>query len=190
MFAYCGNDPACHKDASGHVQDYIREENYWGVYVVVAVAACVVIAANDSGETKEVADNVISYVQQILEIGKELVRRDQTVYVMCYTDEATYGKNKVGYVGRTNDLKRRTREHKRDRSKDKLKNPTAVATGLTKNEAVVFEQILISAFTLDDLINRRREIGIKNLADVIISDRIIALQEGFVESELLCMMER
>lgn len=38
-----------------------------------------------------------------------------------------------------------------------------VATGLTKNEAIYVEQMLISTYTLDYLINARREIAKRNI---------------------------
>ena len=37
-------------------------------------------------------------------------------------------------------------------------------TGLTKTEARAMEQILISAYTLDNLLNARREIAVGNVA--------------------------
>ena len=187
MFAYCANNPACTKDASGHALDYLRDVAFLGVCAVAYCTACAVCA---SGVLDQVAEKVISYVQQILEEEKKLVRRDQTVYVMCYLDEAKYGKDTVGYVGRTNDLNRRKNEHRRDRTKDCLGDPIAIVTGLTIDEAKVVEQMLISAYTLDALENRRREIGINKLSAAEITDYIISLEMGVAESEILCLMER
>ena len=112
-------------------------------------------------------------------------------YVLkCYKDEAQYGKNTVGYVGRTNDLDRRAKEHERDSSKVCLGKPIAVVTGLTIGEARIVEQLLISAYTLEALENHRREIGVNKLSSVNITDYIISLEMGVAESEMLCLMEQ
>jgi predicted GIY-YIG superfamily endonuclease len=69
----------------------------------------------------------------------------------------------VHYVGRTNDPRRREREHKSFLSTKKNYDMTVVMTGLDKNSARAWEQILISAYTLDALDNARREIAVANV---------------------------
>ena len=69
---------------------------------------------------------------------------------------------KVEYVGRTIDPVRRQREHEKDPTKAHLKPLEVKFTGLTKNDARTVEQILISAYTLDNLLNAHREIAAKN----------------------------
>ena len=68
------------------------------------------------------------------------------------------------YVGRTNDPGRRLYEH-HDTVHPWRQNyiMTVVATGLTKDDAILLEQTLISAYTLNYLENARREIAVKNV---------------------------
>jgi len=40
---------------------------------------------------------------------------------------------------------------------------TVLVTGLTKNEAMLWEQLIISAYTVDYLENARREISVRNV---------------------------
>ena len=56
-------------------------------------------------------------------------------------------------------------EHKRDPLHPERKNYNMVvlASGLTKEQAMALEQILISAFTLGNLENARREISAGNI---------------------------
>lgn len=71
--------------------------------------------------------------------------------------------NIVKYVGRTNNPKRRLDEHRRSNSPKRDYDMRVVITGLTKSEAMVAEQVLISAYTLKYLDNARREIAAKNV---------------------------
>jgi len=93
-------------------------------------------------------------------------------------------------VGRTNDPSRRKNEHNRDPKKENLDELEVVYTGLTKNEARLVEQALISVYTLDTLQNARREIASHNIfkfqSDI---GRVTSLWSGAIESELLCLME-
>jgi len=64
-------------------------------------------------------------------------------------------------------------------------------TGLTKTEARAMEQILISAYTLDNLLNARREIAVGNVAGFTGRiDNVISIFEGVAEDELLNLMGR
>ena len=88
-------------------------------------------------------------------------KRTHHVYILQDPQQ----KNITKYVGRTNDPDRRMREHKRDPLHPERKNYNMVVlvSGLTKEQAMVIEQILISAFTLGNLENARREISVGNL---------------------------
>ena len=96
----------------------------------------------------------------------------------------------VSYVGRTNDPERRQAEHERDSRKQNLSPLEVVAAGLTKNQARLLEQTLISAYTLDVLQNARREIAPRNIFKLQSdANRVASLLGGLIESELLCLME-
>ena len=127
----------------------------------------------------------ISIIKNNVEINRPTPHKDQSVYIMRDKNSL-----KVSYVGRTNDPVRRQKEHERDVSKRNLLSLEVVATGLTKNEARVLEQAIISAYTVNMLQNKRREIAPHNIfkfqSDV---GRIASLWSGLVESELLCLME-
>ena len=87
--------------------------------------------------------------------------RDNSVYVLKDPNDS----NLVKYVGRTNDPGRRLYEHQHDplhywRHDYTM---TVVVTGLTKDEAMLWEQTIISAYTLGYLENARREIAVKNV---------------------------
>ena len=62
---------------------------------------------------------------------------------------------------------RRTREHRRDPSKDGLSNPQVKYTLATVGEARAVEQALIAAYTIEHLRNRRREIAPNKLNDFV-----------------------
>ncbi|MBS3938335.1 MAG: RHS repeat protein, partial [Peptococcaceae bacterium] len=85
-------------------------------------------------------------------------QRDNSVYV--WVDPAN--SNKVMRVGRTNNFDRRRGEH-RDMLDSTQYRMVPVMTGLAKAEAIGVEQTLISVYTLDALVNARREIARGNL---------------------------
>ena len=61
-----------------------------------------------------------------------------------------------------------------------------IATGLSVNEARVMEQIIISAYTKDCLLNARREISVGNIKGFVENIRNVChLIEGVTEDELL-----
>ena len=70
----------------------------------------------------------------------------------------------VKYVGRTNDPGRREQEHKHDPVHPWREDyvMTVVKSGLTLEQAIAWEQVTISAYTLRYLENARREIAVKN----------------------------
>lgn len=64
-------------------------------------------------------------------------------------------------------------------------------TNLTVSEARYVEQLLISTYTLENLLNARREISIQKLDSFKNStDNVLKLFANFVEDELLNLMER
>lgn len=179
LFAYCYNNPIVLADSNGNSPVAIAAA-LWGIAkTVVTAAACAVLAV---AAGTAIGDTIKEAVESIERPAKY---RDQSVYIM--RDENS---KKVMYVGRTNDPKRRQDEHSRDPRKEHLAKLEVVYTGLTKNEARVVEQALISAYTLPALDNARREIAPHNVlkfhSDV---SQVISLWDGMIESELLCLME-
>ena len=178
MFAYCGNNPIVNSDASGMM--HIREAGFggfgggglivdtsgWG-YVGVTVVATVVISTVEN----------TSYQGPV---------RDQSVYVM--RDKIS---KKVQYVERTNCPERRQHEHDRDLRKSNLLPLEVKFSGLTKREAQVMEQVLISAYSLDYLSNARREIAVGNVGGFTREiGNIVTIFGGVAEDELLNLMGR
>ena len=112
--------------------------------------------------------------------------RNQSVYVMRNSTTKD-----VQYVGRTNNPIRRQREHDRDPNKAHLDPLEVKFTGLTRIEARVMEQVVISAYTLQNLDNARREIAVGNVSGFAGKmNNIINIFGGAMESELLSLMGR
>ncbi len=64
-------------------------------------------------------------------------------------------------------------------------------TNLTVSEARYVEQLLISTYTLENLLNARREISIRKLDSFKNStDNVLKLFANLAEDELLNLMER
>lgn len=83
----------------------------------------------------------------------------------------------VKYVGITNSPKRRSDEHQRNPDKRVL-TMKVVKTGMTKGEARLAEQALVSTYTLSNLLNRRREIARGNIQGAMKYDRVISEMIG------------
>lgn len=112
--------------------------------------------------------------------------RNHNVYIM--RDETT---RKVKYVGRTISPDQRQIQHNRDPRKTNLKPLEVKFSGLTKNEARIMEQVLISTYTLDSLANCRREIAVGNVKGFIGEmNNIISIFDGMLEDEILNLMGR
>lgn len=95
----------------------------------------------------------------------------------------------VQYVGRTNNPIRRQSEHAKDPKKANLQPLEVKFSGLTKSEARAMEQVLISTYSLDNLINARRKIATGNVGGFAGKmGNIISIFDGAVEDELLNLM--
>lgn len=104
------------------------------------------------------AGEIVNAIATKISIPKEETF-DNNVYVLTGSDQ------RVHYVGITNDVGRREDEHRYDKKHDwrSAYNMTVVATGLTRSQARMYEQVLISAYTIDAIENARREIAVRNL---------------------------
>lgn len=112
--------------------------------------------------------------------------RNQSVYVM--RDSTTKA---VQYVGRTNNPVRRQGQHDKDPKKAHLDPLEVKFTGLTMRGARVMEQVIISAYTLQNLDNARREIATGNVRGFAGNmNNVIKIFDGAMESELLSLMGR
>ena len=91
----------------------------------------------------------------------------------------------------TNNPDRRQKEHERDPRKAHLKPLEVKFTGLTKPEARIAEQILISAYGLENLVNARREIALGKVSGAAqYMKNTIKLFNNLAEDELLNLMGR
>ena len=177
MFAYCGNNPVNYSDPSGRLAAI-------PVVIGLFVATLVVGTAAILGATQSLADGIKDFAKSTHINPHET--HDQSVYVL--QDKS----GNVHYVGRTNDPDRRKAEHKNDpkhpeRASYDMK---VIATGLSKPQARVAEQIFISAYSIQSLDNLRREIAIKKLGNFKGEiSVIIELYEGVAEDELWNLME-
>ena len=207
MFSYCFNNPVNKIDSSGNwpklstILTGIAVVAVAVAAVAVAVVAAPVIAGVGiaSGITASAASIATAAIcvagvsgtaalvtKTIENTASKDKYRDQSVYVM--RDSTT---NDVQYVGITNNPIRRQREHDRDKRKEHLKPLEVKFTGLTKVEARIMEQLLISAYTMQNLDNARREIAVGNISGFAGSmNNIINIFSGAAESELLSLMER
>ena len=206
LFAYCFNNPINYSDPTGNWPKL--STIFKGVAitaaVVAAVAVCVVaapviagvgVASGIAAAAASVATTAL-YVAGAASVAAGVTTiventstpkktRDQSVYVMKNQSD------EVSYVGRTNNPSRRQKEHEKDINKADLQPLEVVFTGLTKNEARVVEQVLISAYGINNLYNARREIAVGNIGKY--SQHVgntISLFGSFYESEILNLMGR
>lgn len=156
--------------------------------MVVAAAALIytvafVRSATDkivSSAVNAIADKVTSAVEKLHE---DFSSRDNSVYVLKSGDD-------VKYVGITNNPERRQRQHLKNPKKAYYKMDVKVS-GLTRQDARKMEQVLISAYTLENLDNARREIAVGNVAGCAGKlENIISIFNGVAEDELLSLMGR
>jgi len=194
LFAYCGNDPVNKIDSSGHMATTATAACTIGsvatsvgktLVVVAGVAVVAVVVVVVLVAVDETAKIVKTAVENAENIEKTC---DQSVYVLKEKDTG-----KVRYVGRTNNPARREQEHKNDERHPERKNykMTVVQTGLTIDQARAYEQIAISAYTIEYLDNARREISVGRLDAFASSIADIAqLFESVLEDEAKNLMGR
>ncbi|MBQ7551651.1 MAG: GIY-YIG nuclease family protein, partial [Bacteroidales bacterium] len=214
LFAYCFNNPVNMSDTTGKWPSW--SQVCFAVTVTaltVAAAAAVVATAGAAAPALALAGGgiisasaaatatsvataalVTAGVAMAATIVTDAVEnsnyqgpiRDQSVYVM--RDKTT---NEVQYVGRTNNPGRRQSEHAKDPKKANLQPLEVKFSGLTKHEARAIEQMLISAYSLDNLSNARREISVGNVGGFAGKiGKIINLFGSVAEDELLNLMGR
>jgi len=190
LFAYCENNPINKVDSTGHMatEATLAATNWWNpvgwiaaAVLVVEIVALTVAVCNTIDETTTTVIDTVETVDNIVNT------KDQSVYVL------TDPKNKVRYVGRTNDPARREYQHKHDSRHPERQdyNMKVVATGLSVPEAKIAEQTLISAYTLSYLDNARREIAVGNLPGYSNNiGAIIQIFESTTEDEIMNLMGR
>ena len=119
-----------------------------GAIVGVAALGYVIYEA---AEYMEEAEQVRAWAERASSIAKENLR-DHSVYII----RERAGNKRVVYVGRTSDFARRQYAHQiKEGAKYREDRYAmyAIATGLTLDEARALEQVLISAYTLEGLMN-------------------------------------
>ena len=179
VFAYCLNNPVNHIDSNGNMALSLT------IATITSVIASLYVSYVAVKKVEQVAGSIKRWVEKKKAIPYNQ-KRDQSVYVMRDKED-----RRVRYVGRTNDPARRQREHAKDPNKQELDALEVVITGLTVDEARLFEQLLISTYTLNNLDNARREISAGKLGKFSQNiGNVISIFEGAIESEYLCLMER
>ena len=170
MFAYCGNNPVNECDQSGcFPQDadvrYCDLDNINSGAGSGGGGELLLLSDILSGFGKGISD-AISYFYTAIQVSVLTWAYTQT-QITDYDNNSVYllidpNDGLVKYVGRTNNPPKRWNAHKR---RDDFKNyqMVVVATGLSKPESMLLEQVLISAFTLQYLSNARREIAVGNI---------------------------
>ena len=212
LFVYCFNNPVNMDDITGHWPSW--SQVFTGIAVVAgAVAAVAIVAVTCGGALAVVGGGIVSgsYLTTIA-TGALIIAgatttaavvaakvestkyspspkpspRNHNVYIM--RDKTT---KKVKYVGRTISPDQRQIQHNRDPRKTNLEPLEVKFFGLTKNEARIMEQVLISTYTLDSLANCRREIAVGNVKGFIGEmNNIISIFDGMLEDEILNLMGR
>ena len=162
MFAYCGNNPVCYCDPFGYASDTACGiNNKFCLDLNIGLGGGIVILPNP-----HVIDTLVDAIedtkQKIIafaESSTDSSPRDQSVYTLSDSN------GMVRYVGRTNDPVRRLYQHQHDPLHPWRREYTmnVVASGLTLKGAKLFEQALISAYSITYLENMRREISVGNL---------------------------
>ena len=199
MYAYCTNNPVNSIDPSGH------EPQASTIYACIAIAGLVIAAVATCGAATPIAVVGISTI--VAAAGLGVAAGAAAAGIVSAVIENTTPKNnfsnnsvyvmrnssskRVEYVGRTNNPERRKKEHARDPSKAGLLPVEVVSTGMTKRQARSTEQVLISAYALDNLKNARREIATGNVSGFAGNmDSTIKLFGSISEDELLNLMGR
>ena len=165
MFAYCGNNPVIYADPSGRILNPAINSRYEATNIdglnsgaggAGGASLIITIAAFDAIE--ELAGKIKAWVAAAEGTSE---RRNHHVYVLQDPNSDYL----VKYVGRTNDPARREREHRNDfRHPERADYRMLVlVSGMTKEQAMLLEQVLISAFSLSHLENARREIAAGNV---------------------------
>ena len=168
MFVYCLDNPSNLIDEYGEVAGIDDVVMASTSFIVCLILIATIYTATPAGQTA--LNGLIIHAEKAYEKAKTAVIslveaatvdeceiRNQSVYVMRDQE------NTVAYVGRTNNPSRRQQEHKRDVRKKDLKPLEVVQTGLSKNDAILVEQMLISAYSLENLLNARREIAVSKI---------------------------
>ena len=194
MFAYCLNNPTNYSDPSG-LCGLCLANRVSDQFSMTGVCE----GGNGSGGgtgsggvavpiTPELAKEIANIiVATVATLEATTQKRTQHVYILTDPD----ADDMVKYVGRTNDPARRMTEHKHDPKHPERQNyeMQVLLSGLTLREAMLFEQVLISAFTLDHLDNARREIAVGNINSY--QQHLAAVMEIFVgctEDGLLALL--
>ena len=162
MFAYCNNNPVNFNDTSGNMcgpatkgeRIALIGGGFGGAVGFVDIRF--IDALIDTIDNT--AEKVVAWVDAQV---RKTEYREYSVYVLTDPNDD----NLVKYVGRTNDPIRRMNEHKNDLRHLQRKEYVmdVVLTGLTKDESTLWEQTLISGYSIAYLENARREIAVRNV---------------------------
>ena len=192
MFAYCLNDPVNYCDPTGNFAGDLTVNGVRGASSGNAGAGygggIIVTYPLPSfiSEIEEYANEIKAWVESQKGIRKY---RDNSIYVLKDPNDHYL----VKYVGRTNDPERREQEHKNDplHPQRKKYRMVVLVTALTKEQAMIWEQLIISAYTVAYLENARREIAVKNVPKYLsYVNAITEIYTGIPGSEISSFISR
>ena len=190
LYSYCGNCPVNKADPSGNAVALAAACVFLkAALVTLAVLTVCLVLSHPTVQRsiQKAAERTAKAVKSAVENQKKkLTTKNHSVYVMRNKDT-----REVEYVGRTVNPVRRQNEHRRDPNKAHLDKLEVKFTNLTLPEARAVEQTLISAYTLKNLDNARREIAAGNVAGFQENmGRVVQIFQNSTEDELLNLMGR
>jgi len=163
-------------DISSLVQSVDASMQMFKLALTVIVLTPIIVMYAENAKTSALAKSIADVVERT-DIKSF---RDNSVYALKTMDMGI-----VRYIGISNDPEARFLQHQRDPGKQDWIHTvymTVFATGLTRREARLIEQAAISAYTLQNLNNARREIASKNVKNFIENlDAVRTLIEGAIE---------
>ena len=172
MFYYCYNSPIIISDINGYSGDSvlkrrsIMDEGFGGAgFGMVVGLAAIALSDTVNSLSDQIADTIKDAITTATVIKKDN-QQNISLYVLVIPPDPSNFNDKtlsnlvnldVLYIGITNDPKRREAEHKRKRGAQY--RMVVIKSGMTREEARVAEASCISAYTLELLENKRREIS-------------------------------
>ncbi len=163
FFQYCKNNAVLHFDENGESEYQLKR---FTIGQILGILAILSLAAQN-----QIADAFKEFVNNSKVRPGEY--KGYSLYVLHNPGKVT----EVRYVGITNSPKRRSLEHQRNPDKVGLEMKV-VKTGMSKGEARLAEQALVSTYTLSNLLNRRREIARGNIQGAMKYDKAISEMIG------------
>ena len=155
MYAYCNNNPVNFRDEDG---DFAITLSMGAIAALFAVATFLVYASTPQGQAtmQRANDALVSIASNIRDSisRKKREKRENTVYKLV-------DGNKIVYVGRTKDTKKRKKAHERDPIKRNYEF-VPIEENMTLQEARAVEQMYMIEYNTKNYLNKINGISPKN----------------------------